>query len=69
MRRLWLRLTTSLTGNNLSGFCSTFLEVNVMTIGTFFVAGFFVTLGGLLAWGAVQVVAAILGAVASLIKE
>nr|DAR31523.1 MAG TPA: hypothetical protein [Caudoviricetes sp.] len=31
-------------------FLRLFLEVNVMTIGTFFVAGFFVTLGGLLAW-------------------
>jgi len=40
-----------------------------MTIGTFFVAGFFVTLGGLMAYGAVQVVAAILGAVANALKD
>lgn len=40
-----------------------------MGIGTFFLAGFFVTLGGLAAWGAVQVVVAILGAVAGAITD
>lgn len=39
-----------------------------MGIGTFFLAGFFGGLGCLLAWGAVQIVAAILGAVATVIK-
>ena len=55
--------------NNLSGFCSTFLEVNIMTIGTFFVAGFFVTLGGLGAYAAVQVAGILLGAVAGVIAK
>ena len=45
------------------------LEVNIMTIGTFFLAGFFGGLGGLVAWGAVQIVAAILGAVANAITD
>lgn len=40
-----------------------------MTIGTFFVAGFFVTLGGLMAYGAVRVVVAILGAMANALKD
>jgi hypothetical protein len=59
----------SLTGNNLSGFCSTFLEASIMTIGTFFVAGFFVTLGGLSAWGAVQVASILLGALGDVIGK
>lgn len=40
-----------------------------MTIGTFFVAGFFVTLGGLAAWGAVQLAGILLGAVAGAIEN
>lgn len=40
-----------------------------MTIGTFFVAGFFVTLGGLMAWGAVQVAGILLGAMANIIGK
>ena len=40
-----------------------------MTIGTFFVAGFFVTLGGLAAWGAVQLAGILLGAVAGAIEK
>lgn len=40
-----------------------------MTIGTFFVAGFFVTLGGLAAWGAVQLAGILLGAVAGAIGK
>ena len=40
-----------------------------MTIGTFFVAGFFVTLGGLAAWGTVQVAGILLGAVAGAIEK
>lgn len=40
-----------------------------MTIGTFFVAGFFVTLGGLAAWGAVQLAGVLLGAVAGAIEK
>ena len=40
-----------------------------MTIGTFFVAGFFVTLGGLAAWDAVQLAGILLGAVAGAIEK
>lgn len=40
-----------------------------MTIGTFFVAGFFVTLGGLAAWGAVQLAGILLGALANTIGK
>nr|DAK51721.1 MAG TPA: hypothetical protein [Caudoviricetes sp.] len=40
-----------------------------MTIGTFFVAGFFVTLGGLSAWGAVQVAGILLGALGDVIGK
>lgn len=40
-----------------------------MTIGTFFVAGFFVTLGGLTAWGAVQVAGILLGAMSDLLRK
>lgn len=40
-----------------------------MTIGTFFVAGFFVTLGGLAAYGAVQVASILLGAMANAIGK
>lgn len=40
-----------------------------MAIGTFFVAGFFVTLGGLAAWGAVQLAGILLGAVAGAIEK
>jgi hypothetical protein len=42
---------------------STFiLEVNIMTIGTFFVAGFFVTLGGMAAYYAVNLAAGLIAA-------
>lgn len=40
-----------------------------MTIGTFFVAGFFVTLGGLGAYAAVQVAGILLDAVAGVIAK
>ena len=40
-----------------------------MTIGTFFVAGFFVTLGGLAAWDAVQLAGILLGALANTIGK
>lgn len=40
-----------------------------MTIGTFFVAGFFVTLGGLAAWGAVQLAGILLGAIGDVIEK
>lgn len=40
-----------------------------MTIGTFFVAGFFVTLGGLTAWGTVQLAGILLGALAGAIEK
>lgn len=40
-----------------------------MTIGTFFVAGFFVTLGGLAAWGAVQLADILLDALADAIEK
>lgn len=40
-----------------------------MTIGTFFVAGFFVTLGGLAAWGAVQLAGILLGALGNAIEK
>lgn len=40
-----------------------------MTIGTFFVAGFFVTLGGLAAWGAVQLAGILLGALGNTIGK
>jgi hypothetical protein len=40
-----------------------------MTIGTFFVAGFFVTLGGLAAWGLVQLAGIFLGAMADAIEN
>lgn len=40
-----------------------------MTIGTFFVAGFFVTLGGLTAYGAVQLAGILLDALANAIGK
>lgn len=40
-----------------------------MTIGTFFVAGFFGALGGLAAWGAVQLATILLGALADTIGK
>ena len=40
-----------------------------MTIGTFFVAGFFVTLGGLMAYGAVQLAGILLGALGDVIGK
>lgn len=46
-----------------------FLEVNVMTIGTFFAAGFFGGLGGLTAWGAVQLAGILLGALGDVIGK
>ena len=39
-----------------------------MTIGTFFVAGFFGALGGLTAYGAVQLAGILLGAMANTIE-
>lgn len=40
-----------------------------MTIGTFFVAGVFVTLGGLTAYGAVQLAGILLGALGDVIGK
>lgn len=40
-----------------------------MTVGTFFVAGFFGALGGLAAYGAVQVASILLGALANTIGK
>lgn len=40
-----------------------------MTIGTFFVAGFFGALGGLTAYGAVQIAGILLGALANTIGK
>lgn len=40
-----------------------------MGIGTFFVAGFFVALGGLAAWGAVQLAGILLGALGDAIGK
>lgn len=40
-----------------------------MTVGTFFVAGFFGALGGLAAYGAVRVAAILLGSLANVIGK
>lgn len=40
-----------------------------MTIGTFFAAGFFGGLGGLTAWGAVQLAGILLGALGDVIGK
>lgn len=50
-------------------FLRLFLEVNIMTIGTFFAAGFFGGLGGLTALGAVQLAGILLGALGDVIGK
>ena len=61
MRRLWLRLTASLTGNNLNGFWSTFLEVVAMSLSLFFWGGMYAALGAWAGYYIVQLASVAIG--------